>query len=285
LDWSLWEPWYIWIASALGLSVSRDYEASRVLDALIRDRVADVGDLKKVVEGKLVLVVGAGPSIENDLSEVLDAVDALVAADGASSRLLELGVSPDIIVTDLDGDLNDIYESWRRGSHVVVHAHGDNITALEAYVRKFDDRLIGTTQVRPIGCLHNFGGFTDGDRAVFMCMELGCRAVLMTGMDFSAVVGRYSKPWLKEDVAAWPFKLAKFAIAKRLLSWASRLYGRPMARLMTRKGAEPIDGVEDLALEGLEAWIEGVKRAESKGASSVTSMALPFRLSPEGLLG
>jgi len=251
----------MWIASALGLSVSRDYEASRVLDALIRDRVADVSDLRKVVEGKLVLVVGAGPSIEGNLSKVLDVVDALVAADGASSRLLELRASPDIIVTDLDGDLNDIYESWRRGSHVVVHAHGDNIPALKAYVRKFDDRLIGTTQVKPVGCLHNFGGFTDGDRAVFMCMELGCRAVLMTGMDFSTVVGKYSKPWLKEDVAAWPFKRAKFTIAKRLLSWASRLYGRPMARLIARKGADPIDGVEDLAPEGLEAWVERAKRA------------------------
>jgi len=259
LDWSLWEPWYIWIASALGLSVPEDYEASRILDSLIGDRVVDVGDLKRIVEGKLVLIVGAGPSIEDGLSKALDYVDTLVAADGASSKLLELGVVPDIIVTDLDGDLNNIYESWRRGSHVVVHAHGDNISALKAHVQKFSSRLIGTTQVKPIGCLHNFGGFTDGDRAVFMCMELGCKAVLMVGMDFSEVVGRYSKPWLKENVVAWPFKRAKFVIAKRLLSWASKLYQRPMARLMARKDADQINGIEDLGPEGLEVWIERVR--------------------------
>jgi len=268
LDWSLWEPWYIWIASSLGLSVSRDYEASRILDALIRDRTTDVSHLKRVVEGGLVLVVGAGPSIEGYLGEGLDNVDALVAADGASSRLLELGLCPDVVVTDLDGNLHDIHECWRRGSYVVVHAHGDNIPALRAYTQRFSNRVIGTTQVRPVGCLYNFGGFTDGDRAVFMCMELGCKAVLMVGMDFSTVVGKYSKPWLREDVVAWPFKQAKFAVAKRLLSWASRLYKRPMARLVTCKGVEPINGVEDLATDELEAWIE---RVHSRKASPVAS--------------
>jgi uncharacterized Rossmann fold enzyme len=259
LDWSLWEPWYIWIASALGLSVLEDYEASRVLDALIRDMAADASDLRKIVEGKLALVIGAGPSIEGDLNKVLNKADVLVAADGASSRLLELGAVPDIIVTDLDGNLNDIYEAWRKGSHVVVHAHGDNVSELKAHVQVFTNRLVGTTQVRPTGCLYNFGGFTDGDRAVFMCMELGCKAVLMVGMDFSTVVGRYSKPWLKENVVAWPLKRAKFVIAKRLLSWASRLYRRPMARLVIREDADSIDGTEDLRCEELEAWVERVR--------------------------
>jgi len=259
LDWSLWEPWYIWIAGALGLSMSEDYEASRVLDVLIRGRATDVGELRKVVEGKLALVVGAGPSIEDHIDEVLDATDVLVAADGASSRLLELGTVPDLVVTDLDGNLDDIFEAWRRGSYVVVHAHGDNVSALKAHVQKFSNRLAGTTQVRPIGCLYNFGGFTDGDRAVFMCMELGCKAVLMVGMDFSTVVGKYSKPWLKGNVVAWPLKRAKFVIAKRLLSWASRLYQRPMARLVAREGADLIDGVEDLRYKELEAWIERIK--------------------------
>lgn len=259
MDWSLWEPWYIWIASALELGVSEDYEASRVLDALIRDRAVNTSNLRKIVEGKLVLVVGAGPSIESDFDKLLDKADALVAADGASSKLLELGAVPDIIVTDLDGNLDDIYEAWRKGSHVVIHAHGDNILALKAHVQKFADRLVGTTQVRPIGHLYNFGGFTDGDRAVFMCMELECKAVLMVGMDFSTIVGKYSKPWLKENVVAWPFKRAKFVIAKRLLSWASRLYRRPIARLVAREGADPIDGIEDLKYEELEAWIERVK--------------------------
>ncbi|NHW44229.1 MAG: DUF115 domain-containing protein, partial [Candidatus Verstraetearchaeota archaeon] len=141
MDWSLWEPWYIWIAGALGLSMSEDYEASRVLDVLIRGRATDVGELRKVVEGKLALVVGAGPSIEDHIDEVLDATDVLVAADGASSRLLELGTVPDLVVTDLDGNLDDIFEAWRRGSYVIVHAHGDNVSALKAHVQKFSNRL------------------------------------------------------------------------------------------------------------------------------------------------
>jgi uncharacterized Rossmann fold enzyme len=55
----------------------------------------------------------------------------LVSADTATSPILDAGLTPDIVVTDLDGDLEDIFEAWRRGAILVIHAHGDNIERIE----------------------------------------------------------------------------------------------------------------------------------------------------------
>ncbi|MEM2213619.1 MAG: 6-hydroxymethylpterin diphosphokinase MptE-like protein [Candidatus Nezhaarchaeales archaeon] len=261
MNWNIWEPWYIWIVGALGISMNMDFEAAQRLDAMIRNRACNASAVRGLVEKKLAIIVGAGPSVEKSIDVVLKGKGcAVIAADGACSKLLEVGVTPDIIVTDLDGNVDDIYEGWRRGAYIVVHAHGDNIQALEEHAKKFNKRVIGTTQTRPIGCLHNFGGFTDGDRAVFMALELNCAAILMIGMDLSKKVGKYSKPWLSEDEMAWPFKYAKFMIARKLLSWASRLYSKPILRVVVNgyDCGEQIDGVRDINLNEVNEVIDEV---------------------------
>lgn len=254
MDWSLWEPWYIWIAGALGISVSMDLEAARRLDAMIKSRACDVSVIRNIIKNKPVFVAGAGPSIEESINAVPRKEGVvIIAADGACSKLLESGVTPSIVVTDLDGNVDDVYEAWRRGAYVVIHAHGDNIQALEEHTERFSESIVGTTQTKPIGCLHNFGGFTDGDRAVFMALELDCKMIVMIGMDLSRTVGKYSKPWLSRDEVAWPFKYAKFVIARRLLSWASKLYSKPILRVIVEgcDCGEPINCVKDINLSEL----------------------------------
>jgi hypothetical protein len=66
---------------------------------------------------------------------------------------------------------------------------------------------MGTTQSRPFGRLHNFGGFTDGDRAVLMARHLGAPTRLL-GFDFDT-------PRLKEG--------RDVEVKKRKLAWARRL--------------------------------------------------------------
>lgn len=259
MDWSLWEPWYAWIVGALGISMNMDLEAARKLNAAIKDRACDVSALREIIRDKLVFVVGAGPSIEESVNVIRRSRGGvIIAADGACSKLLEVGIVPHIIVTDLDGNIRDVYEGWRRGAYVIVHAHGDNTKALEEHVDVFCERIVGTTQTKPIGCLHNFGGFTDGDRAVFMALELGCRVVVMLGMDLSRTVGKYSKPWLSRNEAAWPFKYAKFVIARKLLSWASRLYSKLMLRVVVNgyDYGEAMNGVRDVSLNDLEGELK-----------------------------
>ncbi len=117
---------------------------------------------------------GAGPSLEKALKEFDFSDGTLIAADGATSALLENDLVPDIIVTDLDGRIPDLrIANDRGGSFMVVHAHGDNVDKMTSYVPLFS-RVLGTTQTEPLDIVYNFGGFTDGgDRAAFLAEELG----------------------------------------------------------------------------------------------------------------
>ena len=109
-------------------------------------------------------------------------------------------------VFDLDGSFPDILKANREGSITVVHAHGDNLDALSRYVPLLEG-VIGTAQCRPPEGLYNFGGFTDGDRCVFLAKELGAASIKLVGFDY-------------EDDSVTPRKRRKLAWAKRLIDLA-----------------------------------------------------------------
>jgi hypothetical protein len=172
-----------------------------------------------------VVVLGAGPSLKLDLERLREAglhrSSFLVSADGATTALLEAGFTPSLVVTDLDGRLEDIAEAGRHGALLTVHGHGDNIPALKSWVPRIEGLILGTTQVKPEGEVYNFGGFTDGDRGVFLAEEMGAREIILAGMDLGERVGRFSKPSLASDVPASLVKRLKLRIAKELLEWLS----------------------------------------------------------------
>ncbi|MEM4700339.1 MAG: 6-hydroxymethylpterin diphosphokinase MptE-like protein [Candidatus Nezhaarchaeales archaeon] len=221
-----WMPLYYEIALELGLDPAEDRRATLLLSALLQPRPSPVDALERLLAGRRAAVFGAGPSLE----EALERLDlralrerfTLLAADGATSALVERGVDPHIICTDLDGRVEDQLASNARGSVAVVHAHGDNVPALERYVPSFEGPVVGSTQVEPAPRVYNFGGFTDGDRCAFLALWGGATEVLLIGMDLGPRVGRYSKPWLSGDAEAWGRKAAKNRIAKRLLEWLAR---------------------------------------------------------------
>ncbi|HPM26777.1 MAG TPA: DUF115 domain-containing protein, partial [Methanothrix sp.] len=155
------------------------------------------------------VICGNAPSLARELEnmrdgEVNDAV--FLAADGATASLLEHGILPAIVVTDLDGFFPAILQANQMGSIVVVHAHGDNLEALMRYVPLLD-RVIGTAQCRPPEGLYNFGGFTDGDRAVFLAREMGAASIKLVGFDF-------------DDQTVTPRKKKKLAWARKLIGLA-----------------------------------------------------------------
>jgi len=90
------------------------------------------------------------------------------------------------------------------GTVIVVHAHGDNVPLLCHWVPQFRGPVVGTTQGRPLPHVHNFGGFTDGDRAVFAAQSLGAASIALLGFDL-------------DDTRVDPIKRAKLAWARRLL--------------------------------------------------------------------
>jgi hypothetical protein len=74
---------------------------------------------------------------------------------------------------------------------------------------------IGTTEGKPFGNIRNFGGFTDGDRCVFLAKYFGAKSIILFGMDFGTKIGKYSK----EKISDRATKIRKLRYGKNLLAW------------------------------------------------------------------
>lgn len=198
-----WEPLYCEILRDFGWSREKDEEAARLLSRLLAGKTDNISTLKKKIEGKDVLVCGNALSLSNDLNRINVGNYVIISADGATSTLLEDGIVPDIIVTDLDGYIPDEIRANRKGSFMIVHAHGDNMDRL--YEVRNMRNVIGTTQASPLENIYNFGGLSDGDRCVFLANEFGAASITLAGFDFH-----------DEKVTD---------IKKKKLKWAHRLIG------------------------------------------------------------
>ena len=204
-----WEPLYQAILEDFGFSRYRDEEAADLLRELLQGRDRTLSAAGKLLAGRSTVVCGNAPCLAQELEEMerVEVDNAVfLAADGATMVLLEHGILPAIVVTDLDGPFPAILQANQMGSLIVVHAHGDNLEALKRYVPKLE-RVIGTVQCRPPEGLYNFGGFTDGDRAVFLAREMGAASIELVGFDF-------------EDQRVTPRKKKKLAWARKLIGLA-----------------------------------------------------------------
>jgi uncharacterized Rossmann fold enzyme len=214
MNFETWEPKYMEILEDFGYSREHDEEAGRILSDMLGSgqisREALVEASMKV-RNRTVVVCGNAPSLDAELNSLLSTCSrkrsVFIAADGATSILLEAGIVPEIIVTDLDGRMDDILKANRMGSLVVVHSHGDNIEKLQEFVPQLK-RVIGTTQSRPLPGLYNFGGFTDGDRAVFLARYLDALEIRLIGFDFDD----RSVTLRKHKKLGWARKLVKMAL-------------------------------------------------------------------------
>jgi len=210
-----WLVEYARICKELSLDPKEDMRAAHLLQALLKGRKRP-SNLSRLIKSKPVLIFGAGPSLETKIKALFPRLRernklTLICADGAVSALLQEGIIPHIVVTDLDGNALDLVRA-SKAAIMLVHAHGDNIPLLKELVPKLDN-VIGTTQARPIRGIQNFFGFTDGDRCVSLAVQFGARSITLIGMDFGRIQGRYSKGKEKPASAR---KLKKLRIAKRL---------------------------------------------------------------------
>ncbi|WP_343241752.1 6-hydroxymethylpterin diphosphokinase MptE-like protein [Methanoculleus sp. UBA312] len=176
-----WEPHYTAILEYFGFEREADEAAARLLADLAFGR-DDVGLLEALIRDKTVTVCGNAPSLPEELDRVEGTV---LAADAAAEVLVDHGVRPDAVFTDLDGATDVFVDLSRQGTVMVVHAHGDNIPLLRHWVPLLPGPLVATTQAAPLSHVHNFGGFSDGDRAVFAADELGAARVRIVGFDLS----------------------------------------------------------------------------------------------------
>jgi len=235
-----WEQKYNDILKEFGYSKKRDLEAAKFLNSLLKNSFP-LKKLEQKIKNKTVFVIGAGPSLSSSISSIKKFPNVTkIVADGATQALLKNKIKPDIVVTDLDGDIESLKKASEMNSIMVVHAHGDNITKLP-YALKFRNCL-GTTEARPFDKIKNFGGFTDGDRSVFLANYFGAKKIILFGMDFGNKIGSYSKQGRYDKQT----KIKKLRRGRLLLEW---LATKSNSELYTTR---PIKGFCQIRLRDLQ---------------------------------
>ncbi len=183
LDYKEWEPIYLEIVKDFGFNVIEDEISVRMLKALTLNSNLIFDDVLAEIIGNKVTVFGDADSLEDDIEKMIPE-GTLMSAGSATERVMDAGIVPDIVVTDLDGNINSQIEAGNSGAITIVLAHEDNVDRISRYVTEFKGPLILTTQGRPSGTVVNYGGFTDGDRAVCIARHFGAKEILLEGFNF-----------------------------------------------------------------------------------------------------
>jgi uncharacterized Rossmann fold enzyme len=228
--WSEWKNSYNEIVTELGLDAKADEKTSELLE---KHFLALNSDKKKIIQERLrqifqrpVIISGAGPSLEQDFKNLLRLKITFklqfISVNGATTLFERKKVVPTVVVSDLDGDLSAIKWAIENGALTLIHGHGDNHHLIYAFLKshqkiisKFD--VWGTTQCKPRDSLLNYGGFTDGDRAIFIAFHFQSPLIGLIGFDFGTKIGHYSvlnSPVHKNNA----LKIRKFEIALKLIA-------------------------------------------------------------------
>jgi len=239
-----WEKRYFSILKEMDYSEKKDKESALVLDSILKKTDA-IEKVREIIQGNTVFVIGSGPSLSIAIPKLKKLKKSIkIAADSSLKPLIDNGIIPDIIVTDLDGNEDTIKKISNTKSIFVIHAHGDNIEKLQM-VKKMKN-CVGTTQTNPFNKIQNFGGFTDGDRGVFLASHFGAKKIILFGMDFGNQIGKFSNTKRSDR----KIKLKKLKIGKDLLIWLSTI---TKSELLTT--SKSIEGFKKITYEELDIII------------------------------
>ncbi len=125
-------------------------------------------------------------------------------------------------MTDLDGLSPERLELFlSSGVMLAIHGHGDNIEKLQAIesLLQQSSRIIATTQVKPHFPIINPGGFTDGDRGLYLCHHLAPsdKPFFLFGYDFGSEIGEFSKESFESNLPMTPQKHLKMQLCHQLI--------------------------------------------------------------------
>jgi len=238
-----WKKRYSDILKEFKYSEKKDKESARKLNSILTK--SDINEkISKIIKGRTVFVIGSGPSLSTAIPKLKNLKKSIkIAADSSVKVLVENGIIPDIVITDLDGDENTLKKISEK-SIFVVHAHGDNIEKIE-FVKEFKN-FIGTTQTEPFGKMQNFGGFTDGDRGVFLANHFCAKKIILFGMDFGNRIGKYSDTKKSQR----KIKLQKLDRGQSLLEWLATI---TKSELFTT--SKPIKGFKKISYKNVDIII------------------------------
>lgn len=232
-----WKTKYSEILKEFKYNENKDSESARYLDSILKES-DNYEKISKKIKQQNVIVIGAGPSLSRCIPKLKKMKKTIkIVADSALKPLLEHRIVPDIVVTDLDGNRESLEKIGKTNCIIVVHAHGDNQEKLDM-VKKFKN-CVGTTQSKQYRKIKNFGGFTDGDRCVFLANHFCAKKIILFGMDFGEKIGKGS--FTKKSDRK--IKLKKLKKGERLLTWLSSF---AKSELFTV--SRPINGFKKISL-------------------------------------
>ena len=239
-----WKKEYSKILTEFKYDEEKDKKSAMVLNSILKK--SNVYEkILELIKDKTVFVIGSGPSLSRSILKLKDFKTSVkIAADSSVKILVENDVIPDIIITDLDGDAETLKKISKRKSIFIVHAHSDNVKKLK-FIKNFKN-CIGTTQTKPFSKIQNFGGFTDGDRGVFLASHFCAKKIILFGMDFGDRIGKFSNTKKSER----KIKLKKLKKGKYLLEWLSTL---TKSELFTT--SKPINGFKKISYKEIDIII------------------------------
>ena len=236
-----WNARYNEILKEFNYKKSDDVNSAKLLDSIL-GKGNHNKQIQNLIKNQNVFVIGAGPSLLHSIPVLKRFKKTVkIAADSSVKYLIDNEITPNIIVTDLDGDEESLKQIGKSKTIFVVHAHGDNISKLH-FIENFKNCL-GTTQTKPFGKIQNFGGFTDGDRAVFLANYFNAKKIILFGMDFGGEIGKFSKTKTSERT----IKLKKLKKGRSLLEW---LAIKSKSELFTT--SSPIMGFKKISYQNLD---------------------------------
>lgn len=239
-----WNSKYNQIVREFGYSKRTDLASAALLNLILKRQFSSL-KLRKLINEKPVFVIGAGPSLKGAIPVLKRHKNTIkICAETALDALIKNGIRPHLVVTDLDGNLGTLDKISKTDTIFVVHAHGDNIFKLE-FAKNFKNCL-GSTQTRKVGKIENFGGFTDGDRCVFLAKHFGASRIFLFGMDFGSKIGTYSNTKRTER----SIKLKKLRWGKMLLEWMAPMSNAELFTLSKR-----IKGFRKITYKKLERLV------------------------------
>ena len=210
---SEWEPVYLRIVEDMHIDRTSDEASARSLKMLTLNSNIIAEDGLAPMMARDVIVVGGSVSgcdakLLREMSKNKDLKRTVISAGSATDVLVANDMMPDIVVTDLDGDAELQKRASSSGSVTAIHAHGDNPDLILRHAKDFKGPILITTQSSPDLVLCNFGGFTDGDRAVCLARHFGAKRITLIGFDFDAPSRKPdSDPGTKKKKLAWAKKI------------------------------------------------------------------------------
>ena len=259
------EEHYNEICSLLDINPQTDIASVKFLDAKlnIENINQTVDNLFQLLENKVAFIFGAGPSLPSIILEIKSVLGdnhdniAVIAVDGATKALQEKKIPIDVVVSDLDGSLSAIVEQQKKGSIIIVHAHGDNQEKVRRFIELITPtNVIGTCQAAETSKIRNLGGFTDGDRAAYIAANFHSKTIVLLAFDFGKIIGKYSKPDVyTKDIPITERKKIKLDFAKKLLAELPRHFPSMEILNFTPQGEE-IQNIRKTTIEEIQELFE-----------------------------